>query len=73
MVAFLWLISNENTLDQYGCRSEVSGVLYGERVGICYIVGATFVYVWIGCSFSRSLLVISKIEKKNRSRLEQIG
>jgi hypothetical protein len=33
-------------------------------VGICYVVEETCVYVWIGCSLSRSLFVISKIDKK---------
>jgi hypothetical protein len=37
MVAFLWLISKKNTLDQYGWRSEVSRVLYEERVGLCCV------------------------------------
>jgi hypothetical protein len=66
MVAFLWLISKENTLDQYGWRNEGSRVLYGERVDLCYVVGAARVCGWIGCSLSRSLLVISKIDKKKR-------
>jgi hypothetical protein len=55
MVAFLWLISKENTLDQYGWKNGVSGVLYGDRVGICYVVKETCVYVYV--SLSRSLFV----------------
>jgi hypothetical protein len=49
----------------------VSGVLYGDRVGLCFVVGATCVYVWIGCSLSRSLFVRRSIKKMIKKKVDR--